>query len=152
MVKPKLDRYLRTYADYHRHPRNRLMHYIGIPLIVFNAVALLDWVLLATVAGHEITLAYPLYLAVIGWYLTLDKRLAAIAALWYAACVPLGWYAPWSLIIGAGVVGWVIQFFGHYYWEKRSPALLTNLVQALIGPIYFAALLFGIWRNPERRQ
>lgn len=149
MVKPKLDAYLRTYADYHRHPLNRLTHYVGIPLIVFNAVALLDWVLLGTVAGIELTLAHVLYVAVIGWYLTLDKRLAAIAAVWYALCIPLGWIAPWSVIIGAGAFGWAIQFFGHFYWEKRSPALLTNLIQALIGPIYFAAILFGIWSPPR---
>ena len=26
------------YAEYHRHPTNKLCHYIGIPLIVFSLV------------------------------------------------------------------------------------------------------------------
>ncbi len=145
MLKPRLAVLFGTYDAYHRHPMNKRCHYVGIPLIVFNAIALLDWVLLGRVGGHEVTLAHPLFLAVIGWYLTLDKRLAAVMAVWYGLCIPLGWYAPWSVIIGAGVVGWTVQLIGHAVWEKRSPAFLTNLKQALVGPLYFAAMAFRLW-------
>lgn len=144
-MKPRLEKLLATYADYHRHPLNRLVHFIGIPLIVFNTVALLDWVRLGTLAGHEVTLAHVLFVAVIGWYATLHARLACLMALWYGLCIPLGWYAPWSVIIGAGVFGWGIQFIGHAVWEKRSPALFKNLLQALVGPLYIAALATGVW-------
>ncbi|HTK05203.1 MAG TPA: Mpo1-like protein [Candidatus Eisenbacteria bacterium] len=150
-MKPRLVELLSTYADYHRHPLNRLVHFIGIPLIVFNAVSLLDWVLLGHVAGHEVTLAHLAFVAVIGWYATLDRRLAALMALWYGLCFPLGWYAPWPVIIGAGVVGWTIQFIGHAVWEKRSPALFKNLLQALVGPLYLAALAARLWPPKDPR-
>lgn len=150
MLKPTLVRHFAIYDQFHRHPTNLLCHKIGIPLIVFNAVALADWVLLGMVGGHEVTLAYPAFALVIGWYLTLDKRLAAIMALWYGLCIPLGRWAPWSVIIGAAAVGWVIQLLGHLIWEKKSPAFLTNLKQALIGPLYFAARLTGDWPMKPR--
>ena len=149
MLKPALARHFATYDQYHRHPTNLLCHKFGIPLVVFNAVALLDWVLLGSIGGWEVTLAQPLFLAVIAWYMTLSKKLAALMVLWYGACIPLGWTLPWSVIIGAGVVGWIVQLLGHLVWEKRSPAFLTNLTQALIGPLYFAARLTGDW--PPRR-
>jgi uncharacterized membrane protein YGL010W len=145
MLKPTLARHFALYDQFHRHPTNLLCHKIGMPLIVFNAVALFDWVLLGGIAGREVTLAHVLFVAVIGWYLTLDKKLAAVMVLWYGACIPLGWIAPWPVIIGAGVIGWIVQLLGHLVWEKRSPAFLTNLTQALIGPLYFAARLTGDW-------
>lgn len=145
MLKPKLERHLASYADFHRHPMNVACHKIGMPLIIFNAVALLDWVVLGRVAGLEITLAYPIYVAVVLWYLSLNVKLGLIMAAAYGACIPLGWIAPWSVIIGAGVVGWAVQFLGHIVWEKRSPAFLTNLLQLLIGPLFIAASLVGDW-------
>ena len=55
---------------------------------------------------------------------------------------------PWStwLAIGIGsfVVGWVIQFIGHYY-EGRKPAFVDDLVGLLVGPMFVAGeVLFSI--------
>jgi uncharacterized membrane protein YGL010W len=36
------------------------------------------------------------------------------------------------------VGGWALQFIGHHYEGKR-PALLQNLFQAFIGPIFLVA-------------
>lgn len=144
-MKDALRRHLETYESFHRHPMNKLCHYVGIPLIVFHVIAMLDWVLLGHLGGREITLAYPLFALVIGWYFTLDAKLAPLMAVWYGLCIPLGWYAPWSVIYGAAAVGWTIQLLGHLVWEKRSPAFLANLLQALIGPLYFAAKATGRW-------
>ena len=41
------------------------------------------------------------------------------------------------------IAGWLTQLAGHVVWEKRSPAFLTNLFQALIGPLFFVATLTG---------
>jgi len=57
-----------------------------------------------------------------------------------------------AIAIGA----WAIQLAGHAVWEKRSPAFTRNLLQALVGPLYFVAILLGDWRfaaeapRPER--
>lgn len=40
--------------------------------------------------------------------------------------------------IGLFVVGWIIQFVGHYY-EGRKPAFVDDLVGLLIGPLFLVA-------------
>lgn len=138
MRNPRLARQLAEYAKYHQHPTNVLCHVVGIPLIIFHVVAMLDWVHLFTIAGQTVTLAMLAYLPVVAWYFSLDKKLALLMALCFGICFPLGWLAPKSLVIGIAVFAWVLQLAGHAIWEKRSPAFLTNLLQLLVGPLYLA--------------
>ena len=144
MLKPRLQRLFEEYADSHRHPTNRLTHKIAIPLIVFHIIAMLDWVHLF----GGVTLAWVAFGVAIGWYLTLDVRLALLMVLLYGACYPLGWFVSgisrW-LVVGIAVVAWLIQLAGHLVWEKKQPAFFTNLLQALVGPFFFAAVLVGLW-------
>lgn len=150
MLKPTLARYFQEYADYHRHPTNRLTHKIAIPLIVFHIVAMLDWVRFVQVGQVGgipvfVSLAWPVYFAVIAWYFTLHARLAALMAVLYGACIPIGWFVPWQAVVGIAAGAWIVQLAGHSVWEKNRPAFLTNLLQALIGPFFFAAILTGDW-------
>jgi uncharacterized membrane protein YGL010W len=144
-MKRALERYFESYADYHRHPMNQLTHKVAIPLIVFHVIAMLDWVPLARLPGFTLTLAHPIYLGVVAWYATLHARLALVMAVGYAVCFPLGWITPWPAVVALAAFAWLIQLAGHVVWEKRQPAFLTNLVQALIGPLFFAAILMREW-------
>ena len=49
------------------------------------------------------------------------------------------------------VLSWVAQFIGHGVFERRAPALLDNLVQALVLAPFFVwmELLFAIGYRPE---
>ena len=40
---------------------------------------------------------------------------------------------------GLFVFGWVLQFVGHYVYEKRSPAFMKNLTHLLVGPLWILA-------------
>jgi uncharacterized membrane protein YGL010W len=37
------------------------------------------------------------------------------------------------------VVGWILQYLGHYVYEKKSPAFYRNLVHLLVGPLWILA-------------
>lgn len=52
------------------------------------------------------------------------------------------------------VVSWIAQFIGHGVYERRAPALLDNLFQALVlAPFFvFMELLFKIGYRPELRK
>ncbi|KAM3079154.1 hypothetical protein ACMFMF_004081 [Clarireedia jacksonii] len=52
------------------------------------------------------------------------------------------------------VVSWIMQFVGHGAYEKRAPALLDNLVQALVlAPFFvFMELLFKFGYRPELQK
>lgn len=144
-MNPRLRALFEEYADAHRHPINRLTHKIAIPLIVFHIVAMLDWIPLATVGGHRLTLAVPAYLATVVWYFTLSPRLAGVMAVLFALCFPLGRVTPWPVVLGVAAFAWLVQLAGHVVWEKRSPAFVRNLLQALVGPLFFVAVLLGLW-------
>jgi len=47
-----------------------------------------------------------------------------------------------GIAMGAFVLGWVFQLFGHIVFEKRRPALADNLFQLIIGPLFLCAELF----------
>ncbi len=69
-----------------------------------------------------------------------------VMALLFALCFPLAAITPRPVVVAAAIVGWLVQLAGHSVWEKNRPAFLTNVLQALIGPLYFVAILGGIWR------
>jgi len=49
--------------------------------------------------------------------------------------------AVWIVFAALFVGGWVFQFVGHAY-EGRRPALVDNLFQAFIGPMFLVAETF----------
>jgi uncharacterized membrane protein YGL010W len=138
-------RQLASYASVHRSGRNKATHFIGIPVIVFSLLLVLAlWRI--QVGGREISMAMVVAaVAAIGW-ITLDLGIgmimAAILALaWLAAEALAGALGPssaWTAFIVLFVGGWAVQFIGHHY-EGRRPALMDNIFQAFIGPMFLVA-------------
>ena len=76
------------------------------------------------------------------YYLRLDGRYGLVMGGLLAAGVAFGAQAAaWGTTAWAGtgvglfVVGWVIQFIGHW-WEGRKPAFVDDLVGLLVGPMF----------------
>jgi uncharacterized membrane protein YGL010W len=69
-----------------------------------------------------------------------------LAAEWLAR--QLGVEGTWIAFAVLFVGGWILQFLGHHY-EGRRPALLDNLFQAFIGPMFLVAEIFVAlgWRR-----
>lgn len=133
------------YARYHRDRRNIATHFVGIPLIVFAIGVLLARPAFG-VGGWSLTPAWILWGLATLWYLSrghlmLGATVSAVNALLVALAQPLGagataaWLA-WGM--GCFVVGWVIQFVGHYY-EGRKPAFTDDLSGLLVGPMFVVA-------------
>ena len=142
---------LARYAEYHRDRRNIATHLVGVPMIVFGV-----GVLLARPAfmlgGIALSPAWLLFAATAAWYLTRGHLVvgAAVSAvvgvlLVLAHGVAYGSTATWlAWGVGAFVVGWVIQFVGHYY-EGRKPAFVDDLAGLLVGPMFVTAeVLFAL--------
>ncbi|WP_339482875.1 MULTISPECIES: Mpo1 family 2-hydroxy fatty acid dioxygenase [unclassified Pseudomonas] len=144
--------HLSQYAAYHRDPRNIASHFIGIPLI-FIAVAVLlsrpGWPVGAVLVSPALLVA----VASAWFYLRLELRLGTLMtvllglALWLgqvlAAQSTLVWLGSG---LGMFVVGWVIQFVGHYY-EGRKPAFVDDLTGLIVGPLFVvveAGFLLGL--------
>lgn len=133
---------LGQYAEYHRDRRNIVTHFVGVPMIVFGVGVLLSRPVFAA-GGLALTPAWVMFALAAAWYLTRGQ--AAIGAVTAAAVGLLMWLAhqvggggtgPWlAWGLGFFVVGWVIQFIGHYY-EGRKPAFVDDLVGLLVAPMF----------------
>ena len=155
-MRPALD-LLSQYAEYHRDRRNIVSHFVGVPMIVFAVGVLLarpGFVL----GGVALTPAWVAFSLSAAWYLSrgdLGLGLAVSAAvgvlLMLAQSVSgnsgvVSWLA-WG--IGFFVVGWLIQFVGHWY-EGKKPAFVDDIVGLLVGPMFITAealFAFGWNRN-----
>lgn len=153
-----LVQHLAQYASYHRNPRNVITHIIGIPIIVISAAALLAKLAL-TVNGVTLSAAMALAAASIVFYLRLDIGLGLIMAALMTGSVVIGTQIAalptqeWLLIsVGSFVVGWIIQFIGHYF-EGRKPAFVDDMSGLAIGPLFVTAeVLFLLGMRRELRD
>ena len=140
-----IEEHLDSYQEYHRNPKNKVCHYFGIPLIVYG---LFNMLYQASFAGAHVNAALVLGVGAVLFYLTLSLRLALGMVVLTAPFYLLAAVTPhWGVGLGAFVVGWAIQFVGHYY-EGKSPAFFTNALQLLIGPLWIAShvmLKLGLW-------
>ena len=133
---------LKQYAEYHRYRRNIATHLVGVPLIVFGV-----GVLLArpefTLVGQVTTPLWCVFALFTIWTLTRGvlalgavTLLAVGALMWLAQGVSGGSTAQWlSWGLGAFVLGWIIQFIGHYY-EGRKPAFVDDLTGLIVAPMF----------------
>lgn len=136
---------LAQYAEYHRDRRNIATHFIGVPMIVFAVGVLLARPAFA-LGGFALSPAWLACAATVAWYLTRGDLLIGLAvsavvgvlvALGHS--VAQGSVATWlAWGVGAFVVGWVIQFIGHYY-EGRKPAFVDDIAGLLVGPMFVTA-------------
>lgn len=151
-----LSEQLTQYAAYHRDRRNILTHFVGIPLIVLAVAVLLARPVLGHWGGVALSPATAVTLLAVLYYLRLDLRFGLVMAalmalsLWFAQSVAAHGTALWlALGLGLFVLGWVIQFVGHFY-EGRKPAFVDDIVGLLIGPLFVVAeagFLLGLRRD-----
>jgi uncharacterized membrane protein YGL010W len=145
------------YATYHRDRRNIVTHMVGVPLIVFGVGVLLAR-LHITVPTLDLTAAWIAFCLAAAWYLSRRGPLALGLAVTLAVGVLValahgvagGSVASWLIWgLGSFVIGWVIQFIGHYY-EGRKPAFVEDIFGLLIGPMFVTAeALFSLgWNKP----
>ena len=133
------------YAAYHRDGRNKATHFVGVPAIAFALLVPMALVRFADLGFYSLSLATVFALAVMVYWIAMDAPFGLATGI---AFVPLIWLADWVAQQGqvtawtvfgvAFVGGWIVQLVGHAF-EGRKPALLDNLLQALIAPIFLVA-------------
>lgn len=135
--------WLDSYSHDHQNARNRLLHWICVPLIAWSVIALLwtipvpeAWLHPGAWAVFAIVLAFT-------WYWKHSHRLGAallaalivFALISYVAFQQLGPGQLRWLAIGVFVIAWIGQFIGHVF-EGRRPSFFTDLAYLLIGPAW----------------
>lgn len=153
-----LEDQMSVYAAYHQDARNKATHFIGVPAIVFSLMILLGWARV-DVGGFPLSAALVVTALLLLYYLILDAPLGlAMAALfglmlWGADAISqasVGSGVAWFLACFIG--GWALQLWGHVF-EGRKPALVDNLFQIFVAPIFLAAeVFFALGYKPSLRD
>lgn len=150
--------HLSQYAEYHRDRRNIATHFVGIPLIVLAVAELLSRPGLE-LAGLWLSPAALVAAAAAIFYLRLDLRYGLLMStllllsLWFGAALAVQSTTLWlSVGVALFVIGWIIQFVGHYY-EGRKPAFVDDLMGLLVGPLFVVAelgFMLGLRKDVEQ--
>jgi uncharacterized membrane protein YGL010W len=135
------------YAAYHQDGRNKATHFVGVPAIMLSLFIPLAW-LRVEVGGVTLTAAMLFAAAVLVYYFLLDVPLALAMLVFTALLVYVadriaaqGAAAGWIWFAVLFVGGWILQLVGHVF-EGRKPALVSNLFQVFVAPIFLCAELF----------
>ena len=143
------------YTSYHRDRRNRVTHFVGIPAIMVSLMVALAPLHLA-VGGMDLSWAVAMTATAFVLWLLLDAAIGAAMAVFLAPALAAAEMLAavsstatiWTVFAVLFVGGWALQILGHFY-EGRRPAFLSNLFQALIGPMFLVAEIFFAlgWRR-----
>jgi len=145
-----LNAWLEEYADSHRNPTNKQLHYLCVPAIQLALMGLL-WAIPvpAAVGGWSLLVNWSALFALAGllYYATLSPRLAlgmlVMVVAGYALLLAIARLpAPlWAACVAIFVVAWIGQFIGHAIEGKR-PSFFKDVQFLLIGPLWILAALY----------
>jgi uncharacterized membrane protein YGL010W len=143
------------YAAYHQDARNKATHFIGVPAIILSLMIPLAWVRIEA-GGVPLSAALVITAMLLIYYLVLDFALGLAmvavmgALLWLGHQIAQsgtlqGWI--WFAVLFVG--GWILQLVGHVF-EGRKPALVDNLFQIFVAPLFLAAeVFFALGYKPQ---
>ncbi|KAL2870062.1 2-hydroxy-palmitic acid dioxygenase MPO1 [Aspergillus lucknowensis] len=160
-----LEKQLLFYGAYHNNPVNVAIHITCVPILLFTGIAM----------GSNSPVLFKLPEALQFEYLpaNLGTIAAFVYATFYILLEPVAGALIAPLLIGGAafgnhllatygmtanywfggvhVISWLLQFVGHGAFEGRAPALLDNLVQALLlAPLFvWMEILFFFGYRPE---
>ena len=108
---------LGAYAAYHRDWRNKLTHFVGVPLVTFALLLFLGWLRFAPAPEVPYTGATLFYVVVFLYYLSLDWRVALLHAPFTLALLVLAdWVAVWPFAESLAVFGSLSSAAGRCSW------------------------------------
>ncbi|KKK13399.1 hypothetical protein P175DRAFT_0429138 [Aspergillus ochraceoroseus IBT 24754] len=160
-----LEKQLLFYGAYHNNPVNVAIHITCVPILLFTGIAMASnspalFKLPAALQFENL----PPNIGTIGalvyatFYILLEPVAGALIAPLLIGSAAFGNHllATYGMTAnywfgGVHVVSWLLQFIGHGAFERRAPALLDNLVQALLlAPLFvWMEILFFFGYRPE---
>eukprot|EP01089_Gocevia_fonbrunei_P012714 TRINITY_DN3082_c0_g1_i1.p1 TRINITY_DN3082_c0_g1~~TRINITY_DN3082_c0_g1_i1.p1 ORF type:complete len:193 (+),score=20.98 TRINITY_DN3082_c0_g1_i1:84-662(+) len=143
------------YAQYHHNIVNKFIHIICVPIILWTALVWLCFLpplapidLTCGLLPHPVPLDFA-FIALTGYVLFYISLETVAGLLYVVPLYSLLYFAnvfadtnpkAGTIAVVVHVISWVLQFVGHGFAEKRAPALLDSLIQALVLAPFFVWL------------
>ena len=133
----KVDQLLAHHGESHQNPRNEVIHFIAIPLIMLSLVGMMF-------ALHPFV-AYAFVAASMVYYARLSAVFFVSMAVWSVLFLGIVFaMGPLVLPICAGIfVGaWILQFICHKI-EGKKPSFFEDIQYLWVGPLFVLSKPFG---------
>lgn len=132
----KIDDLFERYGESHRNPRNKAIHWICVPLIVWSVLAALwAWSPVAAYAGIALAMAYYAWLSP-----AIAVGMLSVVALMVYPLTLLGTHVI-TVAIVVFVLAWVGQFIGHRI-EGKKPSFFEDVSFLLVGPAWLLGFVY----------
>ena len=149
-----------SYTAYHRHPHNRLTHFVGVPIIMFALFFFLSYARVV-LGDMEVSLVIVFVFVVLAYYFFLDFTITTplamgVGLLLFFAHGLSNRFSLWqgtALFFLLFALGAFFQLLGHKI-EGRKPAFLDNFFQIFAAPLFLATEVFFLlgFRQELHRQ
>ncbi len=137
-----------NYSRDHRHPTNRLIHWVCVPLILWSVIAALWAIPVPSSIGRPGFWAAMAMVGAFAFYWRMSKPIGLgmlVVFIVFGAVTELlhRQFGPGQLLWIAGgvfVLAWIGQFIGHVI-EGARPTFFADLAYLLIGPAWLTGKL-----------
>ena len=142
----KIDQLFTEYAESHQNEKNKLIHWICVPLIFwsilgfislipaphffiqyFGAISIISLIAISLVTIYYFSLSWRTALIMIFIMLLLEHLVYFINISFEQQ--------SWIFFLAVFILSWIGQFYGHKI-EGKKPSFLKDLQFLLIGPIW----------------
>ena len=144
-----------TYGKFHNNFVNQIIHVIFVPIIIYTY-----YVMLCYVCTWKFDNELPLYGDSISFGIVPSFILCTAYMMvdWKIGLGVLSWWGPFTVLgnadfklnqdalyfgmthfwfmVSLNAFAWIMQFIGHGIFEKRAPAIITNLKFGLLAPFF----------------
>jgi uncharacterized membrane protein YGL010W len=142
-------KHLSSYEKYHQNFVNRILHYIGVPLVYFGLLIFFNWIHIRVPNFFDTSLAWLLIVLLLIYYFFLDIIFGAtltvvflilnLIAAYFAFPGPS--WVSFQILLVTLIIGLILIGIGHVL-EKKHPAFNHNLMHIIIAPVYITAMVF----------
>ena len=141
----KIDHLFTEYAESHQNEKNKLIHWICVPLIFWSILGFISLIpaphfFLKYFGAISIISAIAIILVTI-YYFSLSWRTALIMIFIMLLLEHFVYFInisfeqqSWIFFLAVFILSWIGQFYGHKI-EGKKPSFLKDLQFLLIGPI-----------------
>jgi uncharacterized membrane protein YGL010W len=141
-----IDQWLEAYGESHQNKKNKLIHWVCVPIITWTVIAILWTVQIESMAWLNLGLAF--IIGALVFYARLSISLTIGMAIFAAICVSLIFLhestinlSLWKTALMLFVLAWVGQFIGHKI-EGAKPSFFEDIQFLLIGPAWLLSFIY----------
>ncbi len=144
--------HFKDYEQFHQTKGNKACHWFGIPGVTFSLLGLLSYVVIWTPFPDSwienlIRIDLGLLIWIIGsaFAFKVDKKLSIPYTLFTYLLYLTARHVPLNVLVVIQIISWGFQLYGHYHFEKKSPAFLSSISSIFIGPMWIFARMIGYY-------